>query len=52
MQDRWMLFEILLHCKATNILSAEAILIAKHRPSLNIQLGPSKGTSVALTIFK
>ncbi len=46
------LFTILRSCKPTNILSSEALLIAKHRPTLNTQLGPGRGTLVSLNIFK
>ena len=46
------LFTILRNCKSTNILSSEALLIAKHRPTLNTQLGPGRGTLVSLNIFK
>ena len=44
-------FEILKHCTSTNIGSMEAILISKHCPSLNIQLGPGRGTIVPLTLY-
>jgi hypothetical protein len=44
-------FEILKHCTSTNIGSMEALLISKHWPSLNIQLGPGRGTIVSLTLY-
>ena len=45
-------FEILKCGSSMNILSLEAILITKLRPSLNTQLGPQKGTLVSLTLYK
>ena len=45
-------FEILLNCTPYNILSAEAMLIAKHGPSLNTQLGPDAGAAVSLTLYR
>ena len=45
-------FEILKCGSSMNILSLEAILITKFRPSLNTQLGPQKGTLVSLTLYK
>ena len=45
-------FKVLQQCKPSHILSAEAMLISKHRPILNTQLGPSKGTAVSLTLYK
>ena len=44
-------FEILQSCDAYNICTMEAILIAKHHPKLNIQLGPGKGTMVSLSLY-
>ena len=45
-------FEVLLHCTRYNILSAEAMLIAKHRPVLNTQLGPHEGAAVSLALYR
>ena len=45
-------FEILQRCNASNICSVEALYITKLRPSLNIQLGPSKGAAVSLALYK
>ena len=44
-------FEVLQTCDTSNICTMEAILIAKHRPELNIQLGPGKGTMVSLALY-
>ena len=44
-------FEIVERCSPKNICSTEALLIAKHCPSLNTQLGPSKGTVVSLSLY-
>ena len=44
-------FEILKSCEAKNIYSFEALLIFKHRPSLNIQLGPGRGTKTSLSLY-
>ena len=44
-------FEIVQRCSAKNIGSTEALLISKHRPSLNTQLGPGKGAMVSLTLY-
>lgn len=49
MTDR---FEIVLNCTRYNILSAEAILIAKHKPILNTQLGPNEGAGVSLSLYR
>ena len=45
------LFNILLSCKPNNIYSCEAFLIKKFKPSLNIQLGPGKGTKTSLSLY-
>jgi hypothetical protein len=39
------------HCSPANICSMEALLISKNHPSLNTQLGPGRGTMVALTLY-
>ena len=44
-------FEIVQKCEAYNILSSEALWIAKLRPPLNTQCGPCKGTRVALKLY-
>ena len=44
-------FEIIQRCSAKTLCSTEALLISKHRPSLNVQLGPRKGTVVSLSIY-
>ena len=44
-------FRILKKCRRNNILSLEAILISKHRPVINTQLGPGKGTMVSLALY-
>ena len=45
-------FEILLNCTPFNILSAEAMMIAKYSPNLNTQLGPNVGAAVSLTLYR
>jgi hypothetical protein len=45
-------FEILLNCTPFNILSAEAMLIAKYCPNLNTRLGPNVGAAVSLTLYR
>ena len=45
-------FEILQHCTAKTILSAEAILLSKFQLSLNKQLGPGNGMLTFLKIYK
>ena len=45
-------FEILQRCGRGNILSTEAMMICKLRPSLNTQLGPFKGAAVSLALYK
>ena len=37
-------FKILQSGTCYNVLNLESLLIAKHRPNLNVQLGPGKGT--------
>ena len=44
-------FEILQSCDKFSIYSVEAILIAKHSPKLNIQLGPGKGKMITLALY-
>ena len=43
-------FTVLQKCSSYNVLSVESLLIAKNRPSLNTQMGPSKGT-ISLTLY-
>lgn len=45
-------FTILQRCGSANICSVEAMFINKLRPSLNTQLGPSKGAAVSLSLYK
>ena len=45
-------FEILQRCDARNICTVEAMYITKLRPSLNVQLGPSKGAAVSLALYR
>ena len=45
------LFNILISCRRNNILSFEALLIKKYKPSLNIQLGPGKGAKTSLSLY-
>jgi hypothetical protein len=45
-------FEVLLNCTRYNILSAEAMLIAKYKPTLNTQLGPNAGAAVSLSLYR
>ena len=44
-------FEILKACEAKHIYSFEALLIFKHRPCLNTQLGPGRGTKTSLSLY-
>ena len=44
-------FKILQKCTPKNLLSFEALLIAKLRPVLNTQLGPTKGVAVTLRLY-
>ena len=44
-------FKIIQNCDKFNIYSVEAILIAKHSPKLNIQLGPGKGKMITLALY-
>ena len=44
-------FEIIQHCDWYDVLSCEALLITIHQPSLNIQLGPGKGTMTSLALY-
>ena len=44
-------FTILKQCCSLDILSQEALYIKRFRPSLNTQLGPSKGCRVNMNIF-
>ena len=44
-------FSIVRQCSKTDILSQEALCIKRFEPSLNVQLGPFKGTRVGLKIF-
>ena len=45
-------FEILQCCDWYNVLTFEALLILKHQPKLNIQLGPGKGTMTSLSLYR
>ncbi len=45
-------FEVLHNCTRYNLLSAEAMLIAKHKPILNTQLGPNEGAVVSLSLYR
>ena len=44
-------FSILRSCNSKDVLAEEAICIRKYKPSLNIQLGPFKGSRVPTNIF-
>ena len=44
-------FSIVRQCTKTDILSQEALCIKRFQPSLNVQLGPFKGTRVGISIF-
>ena len=44
-------FSILQHCSSNNILSYEALLISKHLPKLNIQMGASQGKLTTLNLY-
>ena len=44
-------FEVLKSCANNNILNFEAMLISKHRPKLNTQLGPGNGAMVSLSLY-
>ena len=44
-------FEILRQCDWHNVLTFEALLIRKHRPTLNVQLGPSRGMMTSLSLY-
>ena len=44
-------FKILQKCTPQNLLSFESLLIAKHRPVLNTQLGPGNRPAVTLTLY-
>ena len=44
-------FTVLERCTPQNLLSYEALFIAKLRPVLNTQLGPTKGTAVTLRLY-
>ena len=44
-------FSIVRQCTKIDILSQEALCIKRFEPSLNVQLGPFKGTRVGLSIF-
>ena len=44
-------FTILRQCNRTDVLSQEALCIKRFQPSLNIQLGPYKGSRVGMTVF-
>ena len=45
------LFKIIQKCTTRNILSFEALWIAKLRPSLNTQCGPYKGARTLLALY-
>ena len=44
-------FDIIQSSDAANLCTMEAILIEKHRPKLNVQLGPGKGKMVTLSLY-
>ena len=44
-------FSIVKQCNKTDILSQEALYIKRVQPSLNIQMGPFKGSRVGISIF-
>ena len=44
-------FQIIQKCTQRNILSYESLLISKHQPPLNTQLGPKKGTMTTLRLY-
>ena len=44
-------FRVINRCNRYNIYSFESLLIAKHRPVLNTQLGPGRGTMVSLSLY-
>lgn len=44
-------FRILKKCFGRSILSYEALLISKHHPVLNTQLGPARGAMVSLSLY-
>ena len=44
-------FRVIHKCTRYNILSFESLLIAKHRPLLNTQLGPGRGTMISLSLY-
>ena len=44
-------FSIVKQCNKLDILSQEAMYIKRFQPSLNIQMGPFKGSRVGLSIF-
>ena len=44
-------FTILRQCDKTDVLSQEALCIKRFEPSLNIQLGPYKGSRVGMSVF-
>ena len=45
-------FTILQTCTVTTVLSTEAMLITKYKPSLNTQLGASNGAMVSLQLYQ
>ena len=45
------LFSVLFSCRRNNIFSLEALAIKKFKPSLNVQLGPGKGTKTSLSLY-
>ncbi len=45
------LFEIIRRCSTSNLASTEALLISRHCPSLNTQMGPGQGKIVSLVIY-
>ena len=51
-ENIYSLFEVLQQGTATNIYSLESMWIAKARPLLNTQMGPSSGRMVSLTLYK
>ena len=44
-------FSILQRCSSNNILSYEALLISKHLPKLNVQMGASQGKLTTLNLY-
>ena len=45
------LFEVIQRCSSSTIASTEALLISRHCPSLNTQMGPGQGKIVSLVLY-